>query len=104
MALRLVLFSVILALASNVGAQADHNSFPLMAEALEWPKTTSLSVPDSIDGQEDVDLNGGDVGVERRSLYWQHAEHYGHYYISYGALSANRIPCPPGSGRSYENF
>ncbi|CAN0873025.1 Cytochrome P450 89A2 [Linum grandiflorum] len=24
-----------------------------------------------------------------------------HYYISYGALSANRVPCPPGSGRSY---
>uniref|UniRef100_A0A803KSB4 Uncharacterized protein n=1 Tax=Chenopodium quinoa TaxID=63459 RepID=A0A803KSB4_CHEQI len=23
------------------------------------------------------------------------------YYISYGALSANRVPCPPRSGRSY---
>lgn len=23
------------------------------------------------------------------------------YYISYGALAANRIPCPPRSGRSY---
>nr|GMC48144.1 protein RALF-like 34 [Ipomoea batatas] len=56
---------------------------------------------DSIDGQEGVDLNGGDVRVDRRSLYSQHAEHFGHYYISYGALSANRIPCPPSSGRSY---
>ncbi|CAN1819763.1 Protein RALF-like 34 [Linum perenne] len=25
-----------------------------------------------------------------------------HYYISYGALSANRVPCPPRSG-SYNN-
>lgn len=24
-----------------------------------------------------------------------------HYYISYAALSANRVPCPPRSGRSY---
>jgi len=23
------------------------------------------------------------------------------YYISYGALAANRVPCPPRSGRSY---
>ncbi|KAG6382544.1 hypothetical protein SASPL_157783 [Salvia splendens] len=34
---------------------------------------------------------------ERRSLYW----HAKRYYISYGALSANRVPCPPRSGRSY---
>ncbi|XP_042059583.1 protein RALF-like 34 [Salvia splendens] len=34
----------------------------------------------------------------RRSLFWNKAIHY---YISYGALSANRIPCPPRSGRSY---
>ncbi|EPS62369.1 hypothetical protein M569_12424, partial [Genlisea aurea] len=33
-----------------------------------------------------------------RSLYWKGLFHY---YISYGALSANRIPCPPRSGRSY---
>ncbi|KAG6421661.1 hypothetical protein SASPL_118218 [Salvia splendens] len=34
----------------------------------------------------------------RRSLFWNKAIHY---YISYGALLANRIPYPPRSGRSY---
>ncbi|XP_078435035.1 protein RALF-like 34 [Wolffia australiana] len=33
----------------------------------------------------------------RRALYWRLM----HYYISYGALSADRVPCPPRSGRSY---
>ncbi|KAK9135974.1 hypothetical protein Syun_015304 [Stephania yunnanensis] len=41
------------------------------------------------------DEDGGMIG--RRSLFWRRA----HYYISYGALSANRVPCPPRSGRSY---
>ncbi|WOL01224.1 hypothetical protein Cni_G09938 [Canna indica] len=42
----------------------------------------------------DVDEIGKNT---RRSLFWQ----WMRYYISYAALSANRIPCPPGSGRSY---
>lgn len=46
-------------------------------------------------GEDGVD--GEDGGMSRRSLYW----HLTRYYISYGALSANRIPCPPRSGRSY---
>uniref|UniRef100_A0A6V7QWE7 Protein RALF-like 34 n=1 Tax=Ananas comosus var. bracteatus TaxID=296719 RepID=A0A6V7QWE7_ANACO len=35
----------------------------------------------------------------RRALFWHGAHHQ--YYISYAALSANRVPCPPRSGRSY---
>ena len=46
------------------------------------------------DGVEDID--GGEGGL-RRSLFWKRVK----YYISYGALSANRVPCPPRSGRSY---
>ncbi|KAK1263035.1 Protein RALF-like 34 [Acorus gramineus] len=37
------------------------------------------------------------MGGSRRALFWQAV----HFYISYGALSANRIPCPPRSGWSY---
>ncbi|KAK9713532.1 hypothetical protein RND81_06G033500 [Saponaria officinalis] len=55
-----------------------------------------------IDDQFDVDefynLEEGRSTDEvyRRSLHWKKM-----YYISYGALSANRVPCPPRSGRSY---
>ncbi|KAL9229768.1 hypothetical protein vseg_005201 [Gypsophila vaccaria] len=37
------------------------------------------------------------VVQRRRVLYWKTIEDY----ISYGALSANRVMCPPRSGRSY---
>lgn len=70
----------------------DKTSMKLMADALEWPTTMSLD-----DGLEDVGEDAMDGGFSRRSLYW----HRMRYYISYGALSANRIPCPPRSGRSY---
>lgn len=72
----------------HVDAQVvvDESSLKLMSEsdALEWPILTM-----SFDEEE------GEGG--RRSLFWQRMK----YYISYGALSANRIPCPPRSGRSY---
>ncbi|OIT34875.1 PREDICTED: protein RALF-like 34 [Nicotiana attenuata] len=46
-----------------------------------------------------MSLYEGELGIEnRRSLFWHRTFKY---YISYGALSANRIPCPPRSGRSY---
>nr|DAD20710.1 TPA_asm: hypothetical protein HUJ06_022173 [Nelumbo nucifera] len=61
-----------------------------MAEAQEWPST----MPFYDEFGEDDDIDGG---MSRRSLFWRTT----HYYISYGALSANRIPCPPRSGRSY---
>ncbi|KAK6245227.1 hypothetical protein SCA6_008317 [Theobroma cacao] len=71
-------------------AQADHTSFQLMTEETEWPWT--MSVYDELGANEEEE-----GGITRRSLYWKRM----HYYISYGALSANRIPCPPRSGRSY---
>nr|GMD56809.1 mitogen-activated protein kinase kinase kinase NPK1-like [Ipomoea batatas] len=51
------------------------------------------------DAEEEEELEGEEspAAGSRRSLFW----HTMRYYISYGALSANRIPCPPRSGRSY---
>ncbi|GLT58925.1 hypothetical protein SLA2020_317800 [Shorea laevis] len=73
-------------------AQVDHGaSFQLMNEASEWSWATSRE-DELFGGDEDQDEN-----TDRRSLYWKPW----HYYISYGALSANRVPCPPRSGRSY---
>ncbi|KAL6007626.1 hypothetical protein ACLOJK_033125 [Asimina triloba] len=70
-----------------------------MDSPLEWPPSTANSMYD-LDGEmgsEDGDVYGTMMTMgERRELYWRM-----HYYISYGALSANRIPCPPRSGRSY---
>ncbi|XP_028760492.1 protein RALF-like 34 [Neltuma alba] len=74
------------------GAEMDKTSMKLMSDALEWPTTMSL-----YDELEDAEEDAMDGGFSRRSLYW----HRMRYYISYGALSANRIPCPPRSGRSY---
>ncbi|XAR73994.1 hypothetical protein NMG60_11008139 [Bertholletia excelsa] len=77
---------------SGVGAQVVETAgMGLMAEALEWPPAMSLF--DGEIGQEDGD---SDLG-RRRSLLW----HTMRLYISYGALAASRIPCPPRSGRSY---
>ncbi|KAL0692111.1 hypothetical protein Bca4012_059291 [Brassica carinata] len=60
----------------------------------EWP----ISHGDAFDLEESFEEEEDDVGVaDRRSLYWKRRR----YYISYGALSANRVPCPPRSGRSY---
>ncbi|VFQ64178.1 unnamed protein product [Cuscuta campestris] len=47
-------------------------------------------------GEDGVDLEGDGSG-SRRSLLWPAVR----YYISYAALSADRVPCPPRSGRSY---
>ncbi|XP_059640937.1 protein RALF-like 34 [Cornus florida] len=71
------------------GGEVEETSIHLMTEALEWPSLTSMSLYDD---------DEGDMEEGRRSLFWRALRHY---YISYGALSANRIPCPPRSGRSY---
>ncbi|GAB4848984.1 hypothetical protein Ancab_003797 [Ancistrocladus abbreviatus] len=72
---------------------------------VEWPSTSNISplfldeieeVHDS-DSDSDFDSDSNDPESVRRSLYWRACR----YYISYGALAANRIPCPPRSGRSY---
>ncbi|XVE94917.1 hypothetical protein REPUB_Repub02eG0051000 [Reevesia pubescens] len=67
----------------------DQTRFQLMSEEIEWP--WAMLLYDEFGANEEED------GIARRSLYWKTM----HYYISYGALSANRIPCPPRSGRSY---
>ncbi|KAI3713048.1 hypothetical protein L1987_71618 [Smallanthus sonchifolius] len=54
-----------------------------------------ISIYDDVDAiamdDEGLSLSSG------RSLLWRSMR----YYISYGALWANRVPCPPRSGRSY---
>ncbi|KAL2504912.1 Protein RALF-like 34 [Abeliophyllum distichum] len=70
-----------------IAAQADKLTSDV---AFEWPMGMSFGEVNE-ERQED-----DDVGI-RRSLFW----HRMRLYISYGALSANRIPCPPRSGRSY---
>ncbi|KAK8481837.1 hypothetical protein V6N13_024227 [Hibiscus sabdariffa] len=93
---------------SAVQAQVEEASLKLVRDALEWKLPMSLySYTDlnddeeadaEIDGDGDGDGEGeGGNGYSRRSLFWKRMR----YYISYGALSANRIPCPPRSGRSY---
>ncbi|KAB1220212.1 Protein RALF-like 34 [Morella rubra] len=83
----LVLFMIV-----SIEAQVDHTTFRLRStDALEWPWT--LSFQSEFSREE-----GQDGSVLDRRFLWGEAMHY---YISYGALSANRVPCPPRSGRSY---
>ncbi|RWR97154.1 protein RALF-like protein 34 [Cinnamomum micranthum f. kanehirae] len=85
----------------------DETGFQLMGGSLEWPSSSiyDLINNDAMEEHEQEDEERGTMmmtmgSTERRSLY-QHRRHRRHYYISYAALSANRIPCPPRSGRSY---
>ncbi|XP_020253204.1 protein RALF-like 34 [Asparagus officinalis] len=72
---------------------------------LEWPPYAHSMYPAYPFGAEEDDVEdpeafGSDsppIKGARRSLSWYRRRSY----ISYGALSANRIPCPPRSGRSY---
>ncbi|XP_022752096.1 protein RALF-like 34 [Durio zibethinus] len=79
---------------SKVEAQVEETSLELMRDALEWP--LSMSLYSNLNDNEEID-DEEESGYSRRSLYWNRMR----YYISYGALYANRIPCPPRSGRSY---
>ncbi|XAR61904.1 hypothetical protein NMG60_11016451 [Bertholletia excelsa] len=91
----LLVLALLLISVSLIQAQIDHTSLQLMTEALEWPTTMSVNDEFGLEGGEVDDLESG-TGIDRRSLYWMR-----HFYISYGALAANRIPCPARSGRSY---
>ncbi|PNX56706.1 protein RALF-like 34-like [Trifolium pratense] len=82
-----LLLCLFLTLNTHVHAQIEETTLNLMSDALEWPTTMS-----HYNEEEDIDND-----LSRRSLFWSRVK----YYISYGALSANRIPCPPRSGRSY---
>lgn len=59
---------------------------------LEQVVSEDFELPMGMSGDDEIQLDGNG-----RSLLWNKFK----YYISYGALSANRIPCPPRSGRSY---
>ncbi|XVF59406.1 hypothetical protein PTKIN_Ptkin07bG0273300 [Pterospermum kingtungense] len=82
---------------TKVEAQVEETSLKLMRDiALAWPLSMSL-YSDNEEGDEEIDDDEEESGYSRRSLFWKRMR----YYISYGALSANKIPCPPRSGRSY---
>ncbi|CAK9315191.1 unnamed protein product [Citrullus colocynthis] len=92
--LLLLLFTILLFISSSSAHLSVDTSLKLMTDALEWPTTTSL-----MDAAAD-DIHDDELDLQqdpRRSLFWSRV----HYYISYGALAANRIPCPPRSGRPY---
>lgn len=78
---------------SIVEAQVEDTSLKRVRDALERP--LPISIYCELNGDEEIDDD--ENGYSRRSLFWKRMR----YYISYGALWANRIPCPPRSGRSY---
>lgn len=99
----LVITCVMMMTSHSDAAQIDDtsSSINLFTEALEynWP---SAALYDEEEEEDDDEFGHLDVGVNdmggRRSLFWRRLRRY---YISYGVLFANRIPCPPRSGRSY---
>lgn len=94
-----IFFLVIASFSPRIQAQVDETSLKAMRDALEWPMSMyydeSSDLDDGLVGFDDGVVD--DEESSRRSLFWRRT----HYYISYGALSANRIPCPARSGRSY---
>nr|QGT52215.1 rapid alkalinization factor 20 [Pyrus x bretschneideri] len=99
--LLLCCFLIFLHLGPLIQAQIDETSLKLVTEGLDWPAATMSLLDDELEEADDEDGEDLELDVEngyaRRSLFWRRMK----YYISYGALSANRIPCPPRSGRSY---
>ncbi|XP_073039545.1 protein RALF-like 34 [Primulina eburnea] len=81
-------------------AQTDKSTFGITGDTLNQYEEMEVSFYDDEEElaegiDEELMIHGAST---RRSLFWGKAIRY---YISYGALSANRIPCPPRSGRSY---
>ncbi|GAB2227336.1 hypothetical protein Droror1_Dr00009154 [Drosera rotundifolia] len=74
------LLSLLLLLVFLTHIASSSHDLTLISDSIDW------AGPDS-------DPDSG----PSRSLLWGTL----HYYISYAALSANRIPCPARSGRSY---
>ncbi|KAI3452013.1 hypothetical protein Pfo_008678 [Paulownia fortunei] len=93
-----LLFSLTLLLTVLVAsAQSDESTFQITTDTLDQWETGMSFYNEELIG-EDMEEETTEGGPNRRSLFWKRVIHY---YISYGALSANRIPCPPRSGRSY---
>ncbi|XP_020573644.1 protein RALF-like 34 isoform X2 [Phalaenopsis equestris] len=97
----LLLLTSLFYLAGNANAQVSSGSLHLIADAIDWPVAASaFSSSFGSDPDDDLIRDADESGIPRRSLFW-HRRNLADYYISYGALSANRVPCPPRSGRSY---
>ncbi|XP_031117505.1 protein RALF-like 34 [Ipomoea triloba] len=92
----LVVFLLLVTNSASVGAQVEESGVKVIGDRAEMPMGMSLYGGDA---EEEEELEGEEspAAGSRRSLFWRTMR----YYISYGALSANRIPCPPRSGRSY---
>ncbi|KZV22115.1 protein RALF-like 34 [Dorcoceras hygrometricum] len=87
---------LLLLISAVVSAEADESTFEIAGDTLSQYETeVSFYDEEAAEGMEEGILHGAST---RRSLFWGKVMRY---YISYGALSANRIPCPPRSGRSY---
>ncbi|EYU44408.1 hypothetical protein MIMGU_mgv1a016135mg [Erythranthe guttata] len=96
----LILLAAVLAASAQVDESTSKISSSSAASAAamdQWGTRMSF-----YNGGEELllgeDAEGAGASSHGRSLLWKRAMHY---YISYGALSADRIPCPPRSGRSY---
>ncbi|XP_065009510.1 protein RALF-like 34 [Musa acuminata AAA Group] len=86
------------AAAAMVEAQAEDAGLSLMREAMDWPSSFPFAPQEEAEEFYGEGIGEDEVSKDaRRSLFW----HRMRYYISYAALSANRVPCPPRSGRSY---
>ncbi|KAJ7534424.1 hypothetical protein O6H91_13G093800 [Diphasiastrum complanatum] len=81
----------------------------------DWTPLSSLSRPSYGSGVlqpqkrfssgESCDMSMGKCNLEQELLMDSEINRrilaQRQYYISYGSLGADRVPCPPGSGRSY---
>ncbi|KAL2242090.1 protein RALF-like 34 [Sesamum indicum] len=94
----ILIFSLLIVFASgNPTANPEidsHSGLQPMNETVEWDFPTPFHLESELVQEQEEE-----EGLPRRSLYWKSPARK--YYISYGALSANRVPCPPRSGRSY---
>lgn len=93
-------FSSCLLLMMLILAQADQEASlqKKIIMSREYNENVEYYLPEETMSTSINDDDGSGGGLSRRSLFWNS---FKHIYISYGALSSNRIPCPPRSGRSY---
>lgn len=101
-----VLFISFHVASNTVNAQVDHSSLEHMSETESIGFSFNATPFTSLEAEMDLEEGGLDEQSEdgmpnRRPLHYYYRSSPRHYYISYLALSADRIPCPPRSGRSY---